>query len=193
DLHTDLVRVLRVRHRRPRWPAGWANASAPAHHGRTTYDDSGRAVEYGTHAYRASWHSFELALVDRRPAPPGRAAPTPDPATSVRCHRQERIRYRAARLDGRAGRGRPGGPATPTPQGGRGRSACGHPRCGSVPWWPARGQPALFPRRTAAAPLHGRRFEPGRNWCRLPDPAGRGSRYRAVAATRHALLPDPTG
>jgi DNA-binding GntR family transcriptional regulator len=32
---------------------------------RTTYDDSGRAVEYGTHAYRASRYSFELTLVDR--------------------------------------------------------------------------------------------------------------------------------
>ncbi len=32
---------------------------------RTTYDDSGRAVEYGTHVYRAGRYSFELTLVDR--------------------------------------------------------------------------------------------------------------------------------
>lgn len=32
---------------------------------RTTYDDQGRAVEYGTHIYRASRYSFELALLAR--------------------------------------------------------------------------------------------------------------------------------
>lgn len=32
---------------------------------RTAYDDAGRAVEYGTHAYRASRYSFELTLVER--------------------------------------------------------------------------------------------------------------------------------
>jgi GntR family transcriptional regulator len=32
---------------------------------RTTYDDRGRAVEYGTHIYRASRYSFELALLAR--------------------------------------------------------------------------------------------------------------------------------
>lgn len=32
---------------------------------RTTYDDSGRAVEYGTHYYRASLYSFELVLANR--------------------------------------------------------------------------------------------------------------------------------
>jgi DNA-binding GntR family transcriptional regulator len=32
---------------------------------RTAYDDVGRAVEYGTHVYRASRYSFSLTLVDR--------------------------------------------------------------------------------------------------------------------------------
>jgi DNA-binding GntR family transcriptional regulator len=32
---------------------------------RTAYDDAGRAVEYGQHAYRASLYSFELTLVAR--------------------------------------------------------------------------------------------------------------------------------
>jgi DNA-binding GntR family transcriptional regulator len=32
---------------------------------RTTYDDSGRAVEYGDHVYRAELYSFEVTLVDR--------------------------------------------------------------------------------------------------------------------------------
>lgn len=32
---------------------------------RTTYDDQGRAVEHGTHIYRASRYSFELALLAR--------------------------------------------------------------------------------------------------------------------------------
>jgi DNA-binding GntR family transcriptional regulator len=32
---------------------------------RTAFDDSGRAVEYGTHCYRASRHYFETTLVDR--------------------------------------------------------------------------------------------------------------------------------
>jgi DNA-binding GntR family transcriptional regulator len=32
---------------------------------RTTYDEQGRAVEYGTHIYRASRYSFELALLAR--------------------------------------------------------------------------------------------------------------------------------
>lgn len=32
---------------------------------RITYDDQGRAVEYGTHIYRASRYSFELALLAR--------------------------------------------------------------------------------------------------------------------------------
>lgn len=32
---------------------------------RTAYDDVGRAVEYGTHLYRASRYTFELTLVDR--------------------------------------------------------------------------------------------------------------------------------
>lgn len=32
---------------------------------RTAYDDTGRAVEYGTHLYRASRYAFELTLVDR--------------------------------------------------------------------------------------------------------------------------------
>ncbi|GGZ00951.1 GntR family transcriptional regulator [Streptomyces poonensis] len=32
---------------------------------RTAYDDTGRAVEYGTHVYRASRHSFELQLLVR--------------------------------------------------------------------------------------------------------------------------------
>jgi DNA-binding GntR family transcriptional regulator len=32
---------------------------------RTAYDDAGRAVEYGHHAYRASLYSFELTLVAR--------------------------------------------------------------------------------------------------------------------------------
>jgi DNA-binding GntR family transcriptional regulator len=32
---------------------------------RTTYDDSGHAVEFGTHAYRADRYSFEITLVDR--------------------------------------------------------------------------------------------------------------------------------
>jgi DNA-binding GntR family transcriptional regulator len=30
---------------------------------RTTYDDSGRIVEFGTHIYRASRYSFEHTLV----------------------------------------------------------------------------------------------------------------------------------
>ncbi|MBK5217583.1 MAG: GntR family transcriptional regulator [Propionibacteriales bacterium] len=32
---------------------------------RTTYDNAGRAVEYGRHAYRADLYAFELTLVDR--------------------------------------------------------------------------------------------------------------------------------
>jgi len=32
---------------------------------RTAYDDEGRAVEYGTHVYRASRYAFSLTLVDR--------------------------------------------------------------------------------------------------------------------------------
>lgn len=32
---------------------------------RTTYDDSGRAVEYGSHVYRPALYSFEMALVER--------------------------------------------------------------------------------------------------------------------------------
>ncbi|WP_375002340.1 GntR family transcriptional regulator [Aeromicrobium sp. CTD01-1L150] len=32
---------------------------------RTSYDNSGRAVEYGTHAYRPEHYAFELTLVDR--------------------------------------------------------------------------------------------------------------------------------
>jgi DNA-binding GntR family transcriptional regulator len=32
---------------------------------RTTYDDSGKAVEYGTHVYRASRYAFEHTLVGR--------------------------------------------------------------------------------------------------------------------------------
>jgi len=32
---------------------------------RTTYDDTGRAVEYGTHVYRSEVHTFEIALVER--------------------------------------------------------------------------------------------------------------------------------
>jgi DNA-binding GntR family transcriptional regulator len=32
---------------------------------RTAYDDGGRAVEHGVHAYRASLYSFELTLVGR--------------------------------------------------------------------------------------------------------------------------------
>jgi len=32
---------------------------------RTSYDDSGHAVEFGTHAYRADRYSFEVTLVDR--------------------------------------------------------------------------------------------------------------------------------
>ncbi len=32
---------------------------------RTAYDDEGRAVEYGTHVYRASRYSFELTLIER--------------------------------------------------------------------------------------------------------------------------------
>lgn len=32
---------------------------------RTTYDNSGRAVEYGQHAYRADLYTFEATLVDR--------------------------------------------------------------------------------------------------------------------------------
>ncbi|OLB75816.1 MAG: GntR family transcriptional regulator [Actinobacteria bacterium 13_2_20CM_2_71_6] len=32
---------------------------------RTTYDDTGRAVEYGTHVYRAALYSFTLTLVAR--------------------------------------------------------------------------------------------------------------------------------
>jgi DNA-binding GntR family transcriptional regulator len=32
---------------------------------RTVFDDAGRAVEYGTHLYRASIYSFELVLVSR--------------------------------------------------------------------------------------------------------------------------------
>ncbi|HEY5332686.1 MAG TPA: GntR family transcriptional regulator [Solirubrobacterales bacterium] len=31
---------------------------------RTTYDDSGKAVEYGHHCYRPDLHSFEITLVD---------------------------------------------------------------------------------------------------------------------------------
>ena len=32
---------------------------------RTAYDDSGRAVEFGSHAYRAETYSFEVTLVER--------------------------------------------------------------------------------------------------------------------------------
>ncbi|MFI5496065.1 GntR family transcriptional regulator [Actinoplanes sp. NPDC051859] len=32
---------------------------------RTTYDDSGRAVEHGSHVYRPALYSFEMALIER--------------------------------------------------------------------------------------------------------------------------------
>ena len=32
---------------------------------RTAYDDSGRAVEFGSHVYRAQNYSFEVTLVER--------------------------------------------------------------------------------------------------------------------------------
>jgi DNA-binding GntR family transcriptional regulator len=32
---------------------------------RTAYDNAGRAVEYGRHAYRPDLYAFELTLVDR--------------------------------------------------------------------------------------------------------------------------------
>jgi DNA-binding GntR family transcriptional regulator len=32
---------------------------------RTAYDDAGRAVEFGRHAYRPELYAFELTLVDR--------------------------------------------------------------------------------------------------------------------------------
>jgi DNA-binding GntR family transcriptional regulator len=32
---------------------------------RTAFDDSGKAVEYGSHCYRASRYYFETTLVDR--------------------------------------------------------------------------------------------------------------------------------
>lgn len=32
---------------------------------RTTYDDNGRAVEYGSHVYRPALYTFEMALVER--------------------------------------------------------------------------------------------------------------------------------
>lgn len=32
---------------------------------RTAFDDSGRAVEFGSHCYRASRYYFETTLVDR--------------------------------------------------------------------------------------------------------------------------------
>ncbi len=32
---------------------------------RTAFDDSGRAVEYGSHVYRASRYYFDTTLVDR--------------------------------------------------------------------------------------------------------------------------------
>lgn len=32
---------------------------------RTTFDDTGRAVEYGTHIYRASRYSFDFQLLVR--------------------------------------------------------------------------------------------------------------------------------
>jgi DNA-binding GntR family transcriptional regulator len=32
---------------------------------RTTYDDSGRAVEHGSHVYRPELYTFEMALVER--------------------------------------------------------------------------------------------------------------------------------
>jgi DNA-binding GntR family transcriptional regulator len=32
---------------------------------RTAYDDSGRAVELGSHVYRPELYSFEMTLVDR--------------------------------------------------------------------------------------------------------------------------------
>lgn len=32
---------------------------------RTTYDDSGRAIEHGSHVYRPALYSFEIALVER--------------------------------------------------------------------------------------------------------------------------------
>ena len=32
---------------------------------RIAFDDTGRAVEYGRHVYRASRYSFELTLVER--------------------------------------------------------------------------------------------------------------------------------
>lgn len=32
---------------------------------RTAYDDTGRAVEYGTHVYRASRYSFDFQLLVR--------------------------------------------------------------------------------------------------------------------------------
>ncbi|MEV1173317.1 UTRA domain-containing protein, partial [Nonomuraea sp. NPDC049784] len=32
---------------------------------RTTYDDQGRAVEHGSHVYRASHYSLEVTLIER--------------------------------------------------------------------------------------------------------------------------------
>jgi DNA-binding GntR family transcriptional regulator len=32
---------------------------------RTAFDDSGRAVEFGSHVYRPDMYSFEMTLVDR--------------------------------------------------------------------------------------------------------------------------------
>jgi DNA-binding GntR family transcriptional regulator len=32
---------------------------------RTTYDDSGRAVEFGSHVYRGEAYTFEVTLVER--------------------------------------------------------------------------------------------------------------------------------
>ena len=33
---------------------------------RTTFDDTGRAVEYGDHVYRSDTYSFETTLVERQ-------------------------------------------------------------------------------------------------------------------------------
>ncbi len=44
---------------------GRARGRPAAHHAARTFDDTGRAVEYGTHTYRPSRYSFEFQLLVR--------------------------------------------------------------------------------------------------------------------------------
>src|SRR5205814_10454608 len=69
---------------------------------RATYDDQGRAVEHGSHIYRAARYSFDLTLTGLCPAagslrsrpPPPRPSGCPPPAGGPRPGRVPRPRAR---------------------------------------------------------------------------------------------------